>query len=166
MPISDYLKQVRAKVGHDLLVLPSAAVVIQDDSGRVLFGLHSDKHVWVVPGGLIEPGELPADAAIRETWEETGLLVEVTGILGVFGGRELTIHYANGDMASYVGTIFRGQMIGGDLKPDGTEIVEVKYLTRDELERLPHAQWMDVAMDALFQSTAEPRFQPATWKPK
>src|SRR5262245_9937365 len=127
MPISDHLKKVRDKVGHDLLVLPSAAVAVQDPYGKVLFGLHSDKRIWVVPGGLIEPGELPADAAVRETWEETGLIVEVTGILGVYGGPDLIIHYANGDVASYVGTIFRGQVVGGELRPDQYEILDVRY---------------------------------------
>jgi 8-oxo-dGTP pyrophosphatase MutT (NUDIX family) len=163
MPISEYLRAVRSKVGHDLLVLPSAAVVIKDDVGRVLFGLHSDKQIWVVPGGLVEPGELPADAAMRETYEETGLEVEVTGLLGVFGGPDLVIHYPNGDVASYVGTIFRGRVIGGRLQPDGGEILEVKYMSRSEVEGVGHSKWMDVAMDAMFSDSSEPKFQPSTW---
>src|SRR5689334_1420003 len=129
MPISDYLKALRSKIGHDLLVLPSAAVVIPDSAGRVLFGLHSDKNLWVTPGGLIEPGELPSDAAVRETWEETGLIVELTGLLGVFGGSDLVIHYPNGDVASYIGTIFRGRVIGGELRPDMAEILDVRFLS-------------------------------------
>jgi 8-oxo-dGTP pyrophosphatase MutT (NUDIX family) len=164
MPISEYLRSVRSKVGHDLLVLPSAAVVIKDAVGRVLFGLHSDKQIWVVPGGLVEPGELPADAAVRETHEETGLEVQVTGLLGVFGGPDLVIHYPNGDVASYVGTIFRGRVIGGRLKPDGGEILDVKYMSRSEIENIGHSKWMDVAMDAMFSDAGEPRFQPATWR--
>ena len=164
MPISEYLRDVRRKVGHDLLVLPSAAIVIKDDLGRVLFGLHSDKQIWVVPGGLVEPGELPADAAVRETYEETGLEVEVTGLLGVFGGPDLVIHYPNGDVASYVGTIFRGRVIDGELKPDGGEILDVKYMSREEIENVGHSKWMDVAMDAIFSDASEPKFQPATWR--
>src|SRR5690242_3658184 len=164
MPISEYLRAVRNKVGHDLLVLPSAAIVIKDESGRVLFGLHSDKQIWVVPGGLVEPGELPADAAVRETYEETGLEVEVTGLLGVFGGPDLVIHYPNGDVASYVGTIFRGRVTGGHLKPDGGEILEVKYMSRSEIENVGHSKWMDVAMEAMFSESSEPKFQPSTWR--
>src|SRR5678816_1032712 len=91
MPLSGHLRELRKKVGHDLLVLPSSAVAIYDEAGRVLFGLHSDKKVWVLPGGLTEPGETPADGALRETWEETGLIVELTSILGVYGGKELMI---------------------------------------------------------------------------
>jgi len=77
MPLSGHLRELRKKIGNDLLVLPSAAVAIYDEQGRVLMGLHSDRKVWVMPGGLIEPEEIPADAAIREVWEETGLTVEI-----------------------------------------------------------------------------------------
>jgi 8-oxo-dGTP pyrophosphatase MutT (NUDIX family) len=165
MPISDFLKGVREKVGHDILVLPSAAVVVPDEKGRVLFCLHSDKGIWVTPGGLIEPGELPAEAAARETFEETGLLVEITGLLGVFGGPELVIHYPNGDVASYVGTIFRGRMVGGELRADGIEVLDVKFLSRSEVEELPHAPWVGMAIDAIFTPTAEPCFQQSRWRP-
>src|SRR5215468_7702310 len=121
MPISDYLQAVRRKVGHDLLLLPSAAVVLHDEQMRILLCLHADKKIWVAPGGLIEPGEQPADAAIRETLEETGLNIRLTGIAGVYGGEDLIIDYPNGDRASYVGTVFHGRVVGGELKPDGTE---------------------------------------------
>ena len=165
MPLSGHLKTLREKVGHDLLALPSAAVAVLDAQGRVLFGLHADRNIWVLPGGLIEPGEHPADAAVRETWEETGLIVEPAAILGVFGGPDLVIRYGNGDMASYVGTIFRGRVIGGELKADGSETLDVRYLSRAELESLPHSKWMDAAMDAIFATSGQPRFVRATWRP-
>src|SRR5690242_11528401 len=97
MPLSGYLKQIREKVGHDLLLLPSAAVAIHNPEAGLLVCKHADKNIWVTPGGLIEPGEQPADAALRETWEETGLIAEITGILGVYGGADLFIDYPNGD---------------------------------------------------------------------
>ena len=165
MPLSDHLRELRKKVGHDLLVLPSSAVAIPDEQGRVLAGLHSDKKIWVLPGGLIEPGETPADGAVRETWEETGLLVELTSILGVYGGKELMVDYVNGDRASYVGTIFRGVIIGGTLRPDAEEILEVRYFSRAELIETPHARWMDIALDAIFSDRGPADFQRPTWKP-
>jgi len=42
MTMSDYLRQVREKVGHDLLVLPSAAVALFDEQSRLLLGRHAD----------------------------------------------------------------------------------------------------------------------------
>jgi 8-oxo-dGTP pyrophosphatase MutT (NUDIX family) len=165
MPLSGYLKQLRDKVGHDLLLLPSAAVAIHDEAGRVLMGLHADKKIWVVPGGLIEPAETPADGAVRETWEETGLLIEVTSILGVYGGKELVIDYPNGDQASYVGTIFRGRVIAGALRPDGEEILDLRYFSREEIRDTPHSRWMDLAMDAIYALEGPAHFQKPTWRP-
>jgi 8-oxo-dGTP pyrophosphatase MutT (NUDIX family) len=165
MPMSGYLKQLREKVGHDLLLLPSAAVALLDDQMRLLLCLHADKNLWVTPGGLIEPGEQPADAAVREAWEETGLIVEITGVLGVYGGPELIIDYANGDKAAYIGTIFRGTVVGGTMRPDGDEILDLRYFTREELAATPHSKWMDIAMPALFSHDSRPHFTPSIWKP-
>jgi 8-oxo-dGTP pyrophosphatase MutT (NUDIX family) len=165
VPLTGFLKQLREKVGHDLLVLPSAAVAIHDEDGRVLMGLHADRKIWVVPGGLIEPGETPSDGAVRETYEETGLLIELTGVLGVFGGKDLVIDYVNGDRAAYVGTIFRGCVIGGELRADGEEILEVRYISREEINSLPHSRWMDLAMDALYTREGPAVFQKPTWRP-
>jgi 8-oxo-dGTP pyrophosphatase MutT (NUDIX family) len=166
MPLSGYVAELRKKVGHDLLLLPSAAVVIADEAGRVLMGLHADREIWVAPGGLIEPGETPAEGAVREAWEETGLLVEITAVLGVYGGKELVIDYKNGDRAAYIGTIFRGRVIGGELRADGEEILELRYISREEIKTLPHSRWMDLAMDALYsRENAPTHFQKSNWRP-
>ena len=165
MPMSDYLLQLRDKLGHDLLLLPSAAVALFDEQGRVLMGRHSDRDVWVMPGGLIEPAEPPADGAVREVFEETGLHVELTGILGVFGGPDLVIHYANSDVASYVAIIFRGRIIGGEHRADGVEILDLRYFAREELVTVPHSKWMDAALPSIFSPSAPPFFHPPAWHP-
>jgi 8-oxo-dGTP pyrophosphatase MutT (NUDIX family) len=162
MPLSDYLRGVRRKVGHDLLLLPSAAVVLHDDQMRILLCLHADKNIWVTPGGLIEPGEQPGDAAIRETLEETGLTIELTGILGAYGGSDLIIDYPNGDRAAYVGVIFRGRITGGKVRPDGEETLDVRWFSRQELMQTPHSAWLDTAMPVLFEPHAPPHFVVST----
>ena len=91
--------------------------------------------------------------------------MELTGILGVFGGPDLIIHYANGDVASYIATVFRGRFLGGDHRPDGEEILDLRYFSRDELCSVPHARWMDCALDVLFNAAALPFFQRPTWRP-
>ncbi|MBC2876277.1 MULTISPECIES: NUDIX hydrolase [Streptomyces] len=47
--------------------------LIRRDDGRVLLLLHARAGVWTLPGGRVEPGETPKEAAVREVWEETGL---------------------------------------------------------------------------------------------
>jgi 8-oxo-dGTP pyrophosphatase MutT (NUDIX family) len=165
MALTGHLRELRRKVGHDLLVLPSAAVAIHDEQGRVLAGLHSGHMIWVIPGGLIEPCETPADAAAREVWEETGLIVELTSVRGVYGGQEKVVDYVNGDRVSYITTVFRGRAIGGSLRADGEEILDVRYFTRQELQQSPHARWLDIALDAIFSQDGPTDFQRSTWRP-
>ena len=91
MSISSYIKKLRQHIGNELLILPSVTAIIFDENNRVLLARHADTKRWVAPGGSIEPNEKPVDAVIREALEETGLAVEPTKILGVFGGREFEI---------------------------------------------------------------------------
>lgn len=58
--------------------------VIRDGQGRVLLGLRARPPIWNLPGGSVEPGETPWDAAVRETREEVGLDVEVERLTGVY----------------------------------------------------------------------------------
>jgi 8-oxo-dGTP pyrophosphatase MutT (NUDIX family) len=91
--MSEYMSGLRAKVGHDLLFVSASGTYVFDSERRVLLIRHSDGGRWTNPGGIVEPFDTPADAAIRETWEETGLLVELTRFIRVFGGRDHHITY-------------------------------------------------------------------------
>jgi 8-oxo-dGTP pyrophosphatase MutT (NUDIX family) len=85
--MSPYFKQLRAKIGHDLLLMPGVAAAIRDASGRLLLQERASGEGWSLPAGAIEPGESPEQAIQREVLEETGLVVAPTEVLGVFGGR-------------------------------------------------------------------------------
>ena len=71
MPMSSYVRGLRAKIGTHLIEVPTVSVVVIDGSGHVLLVRHVEGNLWTTPGGMIEPLEVPADAAVRETWEET-----------------------------------------------------------------------------------------------
>ncbi len=163
--MSNYLSRLRAQIGNDLLLLPSAAVIILNTRNEVLLGLHADRTLWVLPGGLVEPGETPADAAVREAFEETGLTVELDNVMGVFGGPDLRIQYRNGDVATYIATIFRGHTVKGDPQADGVEILELRYFSKRELETTPHPRWMDNVMPLIFSETEPTYFQRPDWRP-
>lgn len=101
MTMSAYFRVLRAKVGRDLLILPATSVVVFDDDDRFILVRNRERGVWVTVGGMLEPFEQPADGAVREAWEEVGLSVRLTHLIGVFGGPGGEVVYTNGDRVAY-----------------------------------------------------------------
>ena len=106
MPISDYLRHLRERVGHDLVLLPSVAVLIWDDDGRLLLMREATTRRWQTIGGMVDPDESPWDAARREALEESGLTVRLERIRAALGGPGYRVQYPNGDRCAYVSTVF------------------------------------------------------------
>lgn len=150
MPIGEYLRRLREKVGTDLLLMPSVTVLARDDEDRVLLVRHMDTGQWVAPGGSVEPGERPADAARREMREETGLEVELAELVGVYGGPEYEVRYANGDRVSYVMAVWIARVVGGTPRPDGEETVAFRWVAEGEWAHLDVPDWMRLVMPDVF----------------
>lgn len=66
MPIPDFVKTLRAKIGRDPLPLVGVTTVVFDEQGRVLLVRRADNRRWTLVSGIVEPGEQPAAAAVRE----------------------------------------------------------------------------------------------------
>lgn len=165
MPISAHIRALRDKIGNDLLTLPSVAVMLFDDRHRLLLAQEAATGLWMTVGGAIEPDETPADAAVRECWEETALLIELTAVLGVFGGPEFRVTYPNGDRASYVVIAFLARQIGGTASPDGVEASALRYVSREEAATLPMAPITKELVTRAFDYTDQPCYAPARWRP-
>jgi len=165
MPMSDYVRALRAKIGATVLELPSVSVLTFDERDRVLLLRHVEGNDWTTPGGMVEPYETPADAAVREMWEETGLHVELTRIVGVFGGELCATTYANGDKVAWVSTVFVADVVGGVLKPDGEEILEARHFARHEIDSFRCKQHLRLVLDTAWSLQPEAHFQKATWTP-
>jgi ADP-ribose pyrophosphatase YjhB (NUDIX family) len=131
--IAPYVRRLRERVGTDLLLLPSVAVVPRDGHGRVLLVRIIDTGQWAVIGGAVEPDESPQEAAVREAQEEAGVVVRLGAILGVLGGPQYRITYPNGDETSYVSTVFDATVTGGTPRPDGDETSAVGWWEIGEL---------------------------------
>ena len=131
--ISPYIRRLRERVGHDLVQLPSVAVLARDEEGRLLLVREAETGLWQTIGGAVEPGESPAQAAVREAAEEAGVVVEVTGIRGVVGGPQFRMTYPNGDLVSYVPTIFDAHLIDGKPRVDGDETIDVAWFTTGQV---------------------------------
>ncbi|MCB0185713.1 MAG: NUDIX domain-containing protein [Caldilineaceae bacterium] len=165
MPISDYLRGLRAKVGTDLLLVPAVTMVCRDEDGRVLLARHADNDRWALPGGSIDPDETPADAAVRELWEEAGLRTTPERIIGVYGGPAFTVTYPNGDQIASVDTVFACRIDGGTLAADQDEITELRYVSEAEATQLNLPPWAQLVLADVFRNTNQTHFQPPTWTP-
>lgn len=165
MPISPYIRRLRQRVGPELLLIPSVTVVVFDQQRRILLVRHAEGDVWVTPGGSIEPNESPADAAVREMWEETRLLVEPLRVLGVYGGPEFQITYASGDQVTYLMTLFECRILGGQMQPDGVETLELAYVSQYDLAGLKLATWARGVLPGLFEYRSGTDFHMPGWKP-
>lgn len=165
MPMSEYMKRLRARVGHEMLLIPTTTVLTFDDRDRVLLVRHGDVLRWTTAGGAIEPEERPADAAVREMWEETGLHVELTRILGVYGGPEFNTLYSNGDLVTFTMIVFEGRKTGGTLRPDGDETLELRYFDRAEIDALDTQPWVRSVLDDAWRRRDVASFAPPTWRP-
>lgn len=136
MPISDYYRKLREKVGTDLLLIPSVAAVIRNENSEILFQFPRDSDYWSLPAGATEPGESAAEAVVREVWEETGLTIKPLSIIGVFGGKEFRHTYSNGDQVEYQVTVYECKIISGTLGAVDGETALLKYFKEDNIPKL------------------------------
>ncbi|MEP6666181.1 MAG: NUDIX domain-containing protein [Nocardioidaceae bacterium] len=146
MPISDYLAQLRTKVGHDLLMIPCACGVVRDEDGRILLQRRSDNGLWSVPGGALDPDEQPAQACVREVYEETGLVVRPVMVLGV--ETHPITSYPNGDVAQAIVTVFACVIQGGRLESLDGESVELRFFAPEEI---PDSDFITRMQPAMFE---------------
>jgi 8-oxo-dGTP pyrophosphatase MutT (NUDIX family) len=147
--ISPHIRDLREKIGHSLLLLPSTSVLPRDDIGRILLVRLIDSGNWATIGGAVEPDENPRDCAIREALEEAGVSIALGGILGVLGGPDYRVTYPNGDESAYVVTVFDAMVIGGSPRPDDDETSEIGWfapgeLPLDQMGRLNRAIFRDL----------------------
>jgi ADP-ribose pyrophosphatase YjhB (NUDIX family) len=136
MAISDYVRRLRELIGKQLLLMPSVSVLVQEDDDRLLLVRHADSGLWGLVGGAVEVDERPDEAAIRETQEETGLLVELTRLVAALGGPGFRIIYPNGDETAYVTIVYEARPLGGVERADGDEVLEVGWFRRNELSAI------------------------------
>lgn len=124
--------------------IPTVDIIIEAGGGIVLIERRNPPFGWAIPGGFVDYGERAEDAAIREAKEETGLDVQITGLLGVYSdpGRDPRMHtistvfIAKADGRPTAGDDAKSAMIfgldrlPGDLAFDHGKILEDYLKTR------------------------------------
>jgi ADP-ribose pyrophosphatase YjhB (NUDIX family) len=118
----------------DFLHVQIGANTILQRDGKVLlvklnYGPRSGR--WALPGGLVEQDEMPEDAAVRETEEETGFIVEIEGLLAV----------TRRSPAPVIVVTYRAQIVGGELRIAPEELSDAAFFPADELPPIEEIAW-------------------------
>lgn len=133
MPIPEFIVELRRHIGHAPLWLPGAtAVVIRDQ--QILLVQRSDNQAWTAVTGVVEPGENPADCAVREALEETGIHAIARRLALVQVSRPIV--HANGDHAQYLDLVFRMDWVGGEPFPADDESIDVRWFPLAEMPEM------------------------------
>lgn len=116
-----------SRVRPGTLVKAGVGVIVSDGLGRVLLERRSDNGRWGLPGGAVEPGETWAEAAVRETLEETGLTVRIGFLVGVYsdpGQGRIVTYPDNGDVRHLVDAVLSADIVSGELRlsPESLEL--------------------------------------------
>jgi 8-oxo-dGTP pyrophosphatase MutT (NUDIX family) len=165
MPISPYVASLRARIGTSRLLLPSVTAIVYGDGGEILLVRQRDGDVWSTPGGSIEPDETPADAVVRETWEETGLLVRPVALIGVFGGPSFVVRYANGDETQYVMSVFECSVESGHLTGSNDEVTACRFVAEPEFRTLEVPPWTREVLSLCYARPPKPVIATVRWAP-
>ena len=141
-----------------MLLLPGVTAVVLDDAGRLLLGQRADNGSWALIAGVMDPGEQPAEAVVREVYEETGVHVVPERITSVLTQPPNT--YPNGDQTEFVDITFRCRAIGGEARVNDDESLAVGWFDPEDLppindlnrRRLERA--LTASVDAWFSAPA------------
>lgn len=117
-------------------IVPGGVAVVADEYGRVLLQRRTDSGNWALPGGTMEIGETLEQCVVREVREETGLDIEITGLVGIYTDPGHVIAYADGEARQQFSIAFRGRITGGRLR-GSDESTEVRFVDPVDFERLP-----------------------------
>ena len=137
-------------------IVPAVSVVVTNDADEILLIRRTDNGTWALPGGAMDIGESLAQAAIRETKEETGIDCEITGLSGIYTDPGHVILYtSNGEVRQEFSIVLTARAAGGQPTPS-SETSEVRWVLVASVE---HYQ-MDPSMKLRIRHYAERRDQP------
>lgn len=129
----EYLNDPHAPKPNTLV--PACGVLAVDEAGRILLQRRRDTGQWALPMGKMELGETPTQCAIRETAEETGVLVEPTGFLGVYSDPGHIVAYSDGEVRQQYEVMLLARPVSGTPAAND-EASAAGWFAPDELDQL------------------------------
>jgi len=129
-------------------VTPKSAIgaVVGNDDGEILLVKRSDSGIWLYPTGWADIGYSPAEVAVKEVGEETGIECEPVRLLTVIDGFR-----AGFTRIPLYSLVFYCRATGGELRPHPLETLDVGFFARDALPE-PLAgmgNWVQQAFEAI-----------------
>ncbi len=129
----DYIDDPAAPPANS--VVPSVVAAVVNERGEMLMVHRADNDLWALPGGGHDIGEFIADTVVREVREETGIEVEVTGLVGLYTNPRHVMAYDDGEVRQQFSIAFRARPVGGELR-GSSESREVRWVPLDRLDNL------------------------------
>ncbi|MEU3741938.1 NUDIX domain-containing protein [Streptomyces sp. NPDC032198] len=108
---TEYYHDPRAPKANTLI--PASNLLVVNSDGAILLLRRRDTGQFALPGGAQDIGESPAQCAIRECEEETGIVAEVTGFLGIYSNPAHIIAYTDGEIRQQYEATYIGKPVGG-----------------------------------------------------
>ncbi|MFC5813635.1 NUDIX hydrolase [Nonomuraea harbinensis] len=137
-------------------LVPSVNVIVTNEAGDVLMIRRTDNDNWAVPGGAIDLGESIPQAAVRETLEETGILCEITGLVGTYSDpRHVILYTSNGEARQEFSLVLTGRAVSGEPTPS-SESREVRWVSRDQVAGLTMDRSMRMRIEHYLAGTGLP----------
>ncbi|MEU6347295.1 NUDIX domain-containing protein [Streptomyces sp. NPDC046977] len=149
----DYFNDPNAPEANS--IVPSVTAVALNGAGEILLIRRTDNNLWALPGGGIDIGESAAAAAVRETREETGFDVEVTGLVGIYTDPAHVMAYDDGEVRQQFSICFHARITGGGLRTS-SESKEVAFVHPHGLDRLEIHPSMRLRIDHGLACRAAP----------
>ena len=118
-----------------VLRVGASSIIFDESRGKILLTKRTDNGRWCLPGGGMDPGESIEEACVREAYEETGLHVKVTRLVGVYTTPDLVVEYADGNVIHPVALSFEATVTGGEMGLSD-ETTDVGYFSVEEMGSL------------------------------
>lgn len=112
-----------------------SAVIFDSTREKILLARREDNNQWCLPSGGMEPGESAAEACMREVWEETGLHVNVTRLIGIYSTPHQVVEYRDGNRVQLVALCFEAEVTGGALALSD-ETTAYGYFSRQDMQSM------------------------------